>query len=173
MLTAPRPIPNRIQLSQICTSPCESIIRTQHEKNIALAQTKLKVAKLKLAEKQKELSDYQAETIKVIRGESKLDADLLNLLFSQAKSEVERLSATVTELELEYEGIQQSNEAESEEYNKIKSWADLYDNCSFEAKKMIVAQFIKAVYVHRDYKLEVEFNVSFEEFQRLSSDRVR
>lgn len=25
---------------------------------------------------------------------------------------------------------------------------------------MIVAQFIKAIYVHRDYALEIEFNVS-------------
>lgn len=33
--------------------------------------------------------------------------------------------------------------------------------------KMILAQFIKAVYVRRDYEIEVEFNVSFEEFQNL------
>ena len=37
--------------------------------------------------------------------------------------------------------------------------------CTFKAKKMILAQFIKAVYVRRDY--EIEFNVSFEEFQNL------
>ena len=47
------------------------------------------------------------------------------------------------------------------------NWATLYDNCSFEAKKMIAAQFIKAVRVKRSYELEIEFNVSFSEFQRL------
>ena len=31
---------------------------------------------------------------------------------------------------------------------------------------MIVAQFIKAVRVGRDYEIEVDFNVSFEELQR-------
>ena len=45
--------------------------------------------------------------------------------------------------------------------------AVLYDNCSLEAKKMIVAQFVKAVRVKRGYELDIEFNVSFEEFQAL------
>ena len=35
---------------------------------------------------------------------------------------------------------------------------------------MIVSQFIKAVYVYRDYTIEVEFNVSFEEFMALSAN---
>ncbi len=52
-----------------------------------------------------------------------------------------------------------------EEYTQLISWADLYDKCTLEAKKMIVAQFVKAVHVKRDYEIEVEFNVAFEEFQ--------
>ena len=55
----------------------------------------------------------------------------------------------------------------SEEYTQLMNWADLYDNCSFEAKKMIVAQFVKAVHVKRGYEVNIEFNVSFEEFQLL------
>lgn len=46
---------------------------------------------------------------------------------------------------------------EQAEFEKLESWVDLYDNCTFEAKKMIVSQLIKAVYVYRDYRLEVEF----------------
>ena len=47
------------------------------------------------------------------------------------------------------------------------NWANLYDNCSFEAKKMIVVQFVKAVHVKRGYEVDIEFNVSFEEFRSL------
>lgn len=60
-------------------------------------------------------------------------------------------------------------ETEQQEYDKLKTWADLYDNCNFAAKKMIVSQFIKSVRVYRDYTLEVEFNVSFEQFQQLQA----
>lgn len=43
----------------------------------------------------------------------------------------------------------------------------MYGHCTFEAKKMILAQFIKATYVHRNHEIEIEFNVAFEEFQDL------
>ena len=39
------------------------------------------------------MENYWAETIRVIRGEGRLDIDLLNSLFSDGKAEVERLSA--------------------------------------------------------------------------------
>ena len=43
----------------------------------------------------------------------------------------------------------------------------MYDNCSFEAKKMIIARFVKAIHVFRDYEIAMEFNVSFAEFRDL------
>ena len=48
-----------------------------------------------------------------------------------------------------------------QEYAKIKSWADMYDHSSIAGKKMILAQFIKGVYVHRNYEIDIELNVSF------------
>lgn len=48
----------------------------------------------------------------------------------------------------------------------ILKTSDLYRESSFEAKKMIVSQFVKTVRVGRDYNIEVEFNVSFEDFQQ-------
>ena len=57
------------------------------------------------------------------------------------------------------------------EYDQLMGWAEMYDNCTFEAKKMIVAQFVKEVHVRRDYEIDIEFNVSFEEFQALYLDK--
>lgn len=35
---------------------------------------------------------------------------------------------------------------------------------------VIVSQFINSVYVYRDYTLEIEFNVSFEDFRTMSTE---
>ena len=69
--------------------------------------------------------------------------------------------------ELEVRETVSSAEQVQKEYTQLMNWAELYDNCSLEAKKMIVAQFVKAVRVKRGYELDIEFNVSFEEFQAL------
>ena len=46
---------------------------------------------MRLEEKQKELSDYEAETINVIRGKSRLNVDLLNSLVAKCKEEIAEL----------------------------------------------------------------------------------
>ena len=98
---------------------------------------------------------------------SRLNVDLLNSLVAKCKEEIAELSQEVEMQKAEMEHQLESAAQEQAEFEKLESWADLYDNCTFEAKKMIVSQLIKAVYVYRDYRLEVEFRVSFEDFRRL------
>ncbi len=106
----------------------------------------------------------------MVRGESRLDIDLLNDLVSKAKQKTQTLSATVDAAKLELEQHLESSDVEIQEYERIKSWADLYDTCTFYEKKMIISQFIKSVYVYRDYTLEIEFNVSFEDFKTMATE---
>ena len=160
----------RYQLAKIKMSSESSVIAEQHEKSIELARARLRIAEMQLAEKAKELGDYQAETIRVIRGESRLDSDLLNELVAKTKIEISNLSAAVETAKQDLNERMSSAKLEKQEFEKLQSWADLYDNCTFGAKKMIVSQFIKAIYVYRDYTLEVEFNISFDEFKALAAN---
>lgn len=159
----------RYQFSKIKASNGKTVIEAQHEKQIELARARHKLACMQLSEKQKELDDYRAETIRVIRGESRLDIDLLNSLIADGRAEVERLSAAAENAKHELDECLASKRAEQEEYERLGNWADLYANCTFEARKMIACQFIKSVYVYRDYTLEIEFNVSFEDFKTLET----
>ena len=154
----------RYQLPKISAASGEDIVAKQNRKAIELAKARYHLATMQLAEKQRELVDYQNEGIKVIRGQSKFDMEFLNELVSKAKAEVAELEAAVEAAREELDIHLVNADIEWKEYEKIKTWADLYDNCNFAAKKMIISQFIKSVYVYRDYTLEIEFNVSFEEF---------
>lgn len=84
-----------------------------------------------------------------------------------AAAPASRLS-TPAAISHDYESLLASAENLRQEYDRLLTWADLFDTCSFEAKKMIVAQFVKAIRVSRDYNIEIDFNVSFEEFQNFS-----
>lgn len=129
------------------------------------------MAKKHLLDKQKELDDYKGETLKVIRGQSKLSIGLLNTLVAEAESKIQEAQASVnTAAEVELQELLETSEGLKRQYDQLLSWADLYDKSSFEAKKMIVSQFIKAVRVGRDYNIEVDFNVPFEELQSYRAD---
>ena len=54
------------------------------------------------------------------------------------------------------------------EHQKILTWADLFEMGSFAEQKVIAAQLIKSVKLYRGYRIEIEFNISFEDFQHFS-----
>ena len=157
----------RIQLGRIQNAPPQELIEKQQAKELELIKSKLKLLNDQYRQKQREYQDLRAETIKVIQGTSRLNVDLLNSLVEETSDQIKQLEqqiqATTTELE---ETLRDASQV-LREYDQLGGWAEMYDNCTFEAKKMIVAQFVKAVRVRRDYEIDIEFNVSFEEFQAL------
>ena len=157
----------RIQLGRIQNAPPQELIEKQQAKEIELIKSKLKLLNDQYRQKQREFQDLRAETIKVVQGTSRLNVDLLNSLVDETSDQIKQLEqqiqATTTELE---ETLHDASQV-LQEYDQLVGWAEMYDNCTFEAKKMIVAQFVKAVRVRRDYEIDIEFNVSFEEFQAL------
>ena len=157
----------RIQLGRIQNAPPQELIEKQQAKEIELIKSKLKLLNDQYRQKQREYQDLRAETIKVVQGTSRLNVDLLNSLVDETSDQIKQLEqqiqATTTELE---ETLRDASQV-LQEYDQLVGWAEMYDNCTFEAKKMIVAQFVKAVRVRRDYEIDIEFNVSFEEFQAL------
>ncbi|MEA5050318.1 MAG: recombinase family protein [Oscillospiraceae bacterium] len=160
----------RMKFSEIKAASESEILAGQHEKEIELARIRFEKAIGILHEKEKDLKDYQKETLKVIRGQSKLSIDLLNTMVTDTETEIKAAQSVVDAAERSYTEQKASAENLRSEYDQLLTWADLYDKSSFEAKKMIVAQFIKAVYVGRDYNIEIEFNVTFEEFQSYCMD---
>ena len=160
----------RYQLGKVKAASADKIIAEGHEKAIELARARCNIASKQIDEKQRELADYEAETIKVIRGQSKLSIDLLNDLVAKAKEEIVSLTAALTDVQEELEKCLAGAEAQKQEYAQLETWADIYARCTFEARKMIVSQFVKSVYVYKDYTLEVEFNVAFEDFQNLVAE---
>ena len=93
---------------------------------------------------------------------------MLNELIEQGRQEERELSETLRQLKEEYSMMQSDAHQEEDELARLISWADVYNSCSFEAKKMFIAYFVKSIHVHKGYELDIQFNVSFDEFKNLS-----
>ena len=155
----------RMKFAEIKATPRRDVILEQKQKEISQHKTAVNRLMTINRTKQKEVEDYKAEIIKVIRGESKLNAELINDMISKAENEIkgneDRLKKeqeTIRELEVAAKALEK-------EYSQIISWADMYENASIAGKKMILSQFIKAVRVSRDYEIDIELNISFEQFK--------
>lgn len=157
----------RIQLAQIQKAPPQILLEKQRSREASLAKAKVKRLQGEYQQKQRDYQDLRAETLKVIQGKSRFNADLLNSLMDETAANLKELERQMQAAELELRETESGADQVRKEYAQLMNWAELYDNCTFEAKKMIAAQFVKAVRVKRGYELDIEFNVSFDEFQSI------
>ena len=157
----------RIQFERIKTAPPQDLIKEQHSREVEIAKAKLNLLNNQYQQKQRDYQDLKAETLRVIQGTSRLNVDLLNSIVEETIAQIKELEQQVKMAETELREMVSGAEQVRQDYAQLMNWAELFDKCSFESKKMIAAQFIKAVHVKRDYEIDVEFNVAFDEFQQI------
>lgn len=112
----------------------------------------------------KELADYKTEVVKVIRGESSFTAVLLNGLITTAQEKSNDTEKVIATLQNELEDSKRMLTEIKNQYNKALNWSEVFDDADIEAKKMIASYLIKKVSVRRDYNIDIEFNIDFEQF---------
>ena len=152
--------------------PKEYIIEERYNEQIADVKLQLTKAKATFQAHSTEMMEYEAEVIKIIRGESKLNSDLLNKLYEEAKEKAAESEQTVLELNEKLKNSEQMKIALSKHFDNIKSWSDMYDECGMETKKMILSHIMKAVRVSRDYEIEIDLTVDIEQLGLLSDEPI-
>lgn len=116
------------------------------------------------AKHRKEYDTYKAEIIKSLQGKSKFDADILNELLISSKTAMEKAEQDMQRHKKVLEDTSQVCKEAQQNLDKLMSWADLYRNNSMSSKRMIMSQLIKAVRVRRDYELDIDFNIAYDQY---------
>ena len=142
----------------------EEVISVQYKEKMAKLESALQSAKADYAKAERDLVSLRGEVVKAIKGESAFSPELLNSLIAEAESRSqELLERYVAAQEASAEG-KAVLDGLSAQYDDVISWAYMYDHASIESKKMIINYLIKRIEVSRGYKLRVEFNIDFEQF---------
>ncbi len=125
----------------------------------------LRTVKAEYAKAASELDMLKAEIIKALRGESTFTKELLGYMVAETDAKCLELQRQFEEAQAAYDEGQSVMASLSTQYDNIISWADIYDTAGMETKRMITACIINKVEVYRDYKLRIDFNIDFEQFQ--------
>lgn len=150
--------------------PKETIVAERYSEQIAEVKLQLAKAKATYQAHSAEVMEYEAEVIKIIRGESKLNSELLNKLHEESKQKAAESEQAVLALTEELANSEQMKAALSKHFDSIKSWADMYDECGMDTKKMILSHIMKAVRVSSGYEIEIDLAVDIEQLGLLSEE---
>ncbi len=149
---------------QIKGCPKEELVETRYTEHIEECRANLARANSELQASNAELNEYEAEVINVIRGNSKLNSELLNKLHSEASKRVSDAKLRAAFCEAELANSEQRYMEFQSEYDVLLNWADVFDQSNIETKKMILTHILSSVRVSRDYELDIDLNVTCEQF---------
>ena len=144
--------------------PKSSIVSVRYEKELSEIKQNLADAQMEYNKELKKLNMLKAEIIKCLQGESDFSSSVLSELITQSEEKCSNLKEVCNAAEAELRNEEQLLDELFDKYDKLISWAELYETASHEAKKMIVNSMIKRIEVFRDYKLNIEFSFDLQQF---------
>ncbi|MBO5360586.1 MAG: ParB/RepB/Spo0J family partition protein [Clostridia bacterium] len=140
------------------------VIMSRYANELEARKARYSMLKTAYSKEFENLTILKSEVVKSIKGESSFSADTLSELIAESEKECGRLFDLCGDAEKDVADGESVLKNLSDSFDELISWAELYDEASFEKKKMIVNCLIKRVEVYRGYKLKVEFNIDFEQF---------
>ena len=140
------------------------IIKSKYTSELETRKQRLDVLRNDYAKGTENLNVLKAEVVKSIKGESSFSADILSDLIAKAESECADLLKLCKTAESEFQNSENLLKELSDSFDELISWAELYNDASFEKKKMIANYMIKRIEITKGYELKIDFNFDFEQF---------
>ena len=143
----------------------DEIVSRTHRSAMVSLKERLASARTECAKATKEYDSLKLEVIKAVQGESAFPMDILSELVNNARTKMLDADARLTELNAEMEESSHRIDAIKSDYRQIMEWSAIFDSSDMEVKKMIARYIIKRVDVYSDYRLHIEFNMNFAQFE--------
>lgn len=148
----------------IRTAPTVQMMNAAKRRTSSIDEDALANAEEALEKAQNEMIALEEEAVKALTGESKLDINFINGLIPKRRANLEKATAEVERLRALIADTEAKNSALDQELKMILSWADAFDSASNEVKRSIIAALIERIDVYNDYRLDIHFRISAEQF---------
>ena len=142
----------------------EIVSRTQMNVT-ADVKNQLTAAKREFAKATKEYEAVKSKLMAIIRGESNLPESLISEMAEDAKQKMMAASEKVSALNAEMEQSNSRTDEIRRDYWNIMKWSEIFDSSDMAVKKMIAGYLIKKISVYSGYRLHIEFNINFAQFE--------
>lgn len=103
---------------------------------------------------------------KEIRGESVFSRERLETLIQETEKSRDECRTRQNHIRQEIENNNAEAEKAAQKYDELLTWANVWGSSTMEAKKMIVSNLIDRISVSKGYEIEIDFNISFEQFTK-------
>ena len=145
-------------------APEEEKLRLLLKKQMAGNYAMQQKLRYELGKSEEQLAKLQLEIGKTLTGDSLYSPEDLTQAIKVLKARITEATTQLQELQEEEETRKRGVEMITPAYNQFKSWAEEFDQAPMEQKKMIACQLFRRIEVGRDYVINVELNMTYQQF---------
>lgn len=142
----------------------DEIVSRTHRSAMVSLKERLAAAKAECAKATKEYDSLKGEVVKAIQGKSSFPREILSELLESARAKMTEANEALTSLYAEQAESESKIGQIKADYRRILKWSEMFDSSDMAVKKMIAGYIIERVYVYDGYRLRIEFNMNFEQF---------
>ena len=108
--------------------------------------------------------ELSAEIGKSLIGESRFTPDILSASIENTNDLLKQKETELNDINYRLANQQTAVGKLDYYYSQFKTWADEFENSTMEQKKMIVCQLVKEIRVSKGYKIDIVFDINYEQF---------
>ena len=131
------------KFSEILECSKSKLLQDMLRKDMEVAQKEVSRAKSELDLKDDERNALKDEMIRVIRGKSSIDRDMIQQLLDENQAAIQAAQDALTAAQNKLEEIERENKKAENDCSNLFTWASTYQNASFQQRQAILNQFIK------------------------------
>lgn len=144
--------------------PAETLVERACSRNAEVLQVAYRQAVSEFEKTQKQVSTLETEAVKALTGESQLDLSVVNAMLLKHRAKLDEDSAAVEEAKARLEAEEKNRKSTEAQVGQLLTWAEKYDEASYEAKHLIIAALVDRVEVYKDHDVKIYFKVTAEQF---------
>lgn len=154
----------RQYFERIKETPQVKAIEQKYRIKIAACNSNKKKLTIENDKLTKRLQILNMEIANSLAGESDFSPDQLSEAIKVVKLQIEDIKTQLAQITKELLEKKESMGRIGYYYDQFRSWADEFENASDEERKMIAGQLLYKVKVFKGYKIEIEFNMGYQQF---------
>ena len=145
-------------------APDEKALNKVFNKEAASCKAQKTKLNLELSRLNKQKEKLGQEILKVLMGESCFESEQLSTLLKNIQAEINVTVQKIETLDSEVAEKKASIDNIRPQYESFRTWAEEYDKCTVEQKKMIISQLVDRIEVCKGYKINIVFNMTYKQF---------
>ena len=145
-------------------APDEGDIQKRFAKESASSKAQQAKLNLELKKNSDQLLKLQDEIGATLTGDSIYTPEQLSTAIKTVENRIVNIKDEIERLQNEVNCKKASLEQIRPMFEQFVRWAQEFDTCTIEQKKMIISRLVTRIELHKDYELSVELNEEYQKF---------